>query len=145
MEQMSLFDMEDSRIGFDIAKRLQVVKAQFIEAQSVVWQELFEGFDEIYAITFSSGIDFTGRIIDRFNYAEIVYGCEGILSDDISAIMATQTKIIEKIVKSKAAKRMSNKMDEDKLKLYVSQDMKSHEKVFLLKANPCFLMMHHLK
>lgn len=136
MDQISLFSYgEEQNMSTESADRLTVVKASFSCSYKTDYEELFNGFDELYAITFSSGIDFTGRIIDIFNYAEIIYGCEGILSDDISAIMATQTKIIEKIVKSKAAKRMSNKMDEDKLKLYVSQDMKSHEKVFLLKAN----------
>ena len=56
MEQMSLFDMEESAIQFDVTKKLQVVKSKFLEAQSVSWQDLFEGFDEMYAITFSSGI-----------------------------------------------------------------------------------------
>ena len=45
MEQMSLFDMEESAIQFDVTKKLQVVKSKFLEAQSVSWQDLFEGFD----------------------------------------------------------------------------------------------------
>jgi hypothetical protein len=48
--------------------------------------------------------------------------------------MAAQTKIIEKLIKSKAAKCMLQKMDDDKLKLFVSRDIKSHEKVFILKS-----------
>ena len=35
MEQMSLFDMEESTIQFDVTKKLQVVKSKFLEAQSV--------------------------------------------------------------------------------------------------------------
>lgn len=66
MEQMSLFDMEETGVEFDVTKRLQVVKSQFIEAQSVSWQDLFEGFDEIYAITFSSGIQFMMQLLNRF-------------------------------------------------------------------------------
>ena len=53
MEQMSLFDMEETGVEFDVTKRLQVVKSQFVEAQSVSWQDLFEGYDEIYAIALS--------------------------------------------------------------------------------------------
>lgn len=68
MEQMSLFDMEETGVKFDATKRLQVVKAQFIESQSVSWQDLFEGFDEIYAITFSSGIQFMMQLLNRFEY-----------------------------------------------------------------------------
>lgn len=73
MEQMSLFDMEETGVEFDVTKRLQVVKSQFIEAQSVSWQDLFEGFDEIYAITFSSGIQFMMQLLNRFEYAEVIF------------------------------------------------------------------------
>lgn len=136
MDQINLFSYSDEQdIVTEAEEKLFVVRAVFNESYKTDYEELFAGFDELYAITFSSGIDFTSRIIGMFDYVELVFGCEGIVSDDISAIMATQTKILEKIVKSKAAKHMSQKMDEDKLKLYVSKDMKSHEKVFVLKAN----------
>ena len=135
MEQISLFNYGDeSKKILEPADKLTVVNAVFAGSKQTDFEELFDGYDELYAITFSSGIDFTNRIIENFDYAEIIYGCEGIISEDISAIMAAQTKIIEKLVKSKAAKCMSQKMDDDKLKLYVSRDIKSHEKVFILKS-----------
>ena len=136
MDQISLFSYSEEReIVTESADRLTVVKAVFLESCKADYEELFQGFNELYAITFSSGIDFTSRIIDMFDYAELVFGCENVMEDDISAIMATQTKILEKVVKSKAAKHMSEKIDIGELKLYVSRDMKSHEKIFLLKAN----------
>lgn len=135
MEQISLFSYSDeSKKISEPADKLTVVNAVFAGSKQTDFEELFAGYDELYAITFSSGIDFTNRIIENFDYAEIIYGCEGIISEDISAIMAVQTKIIEKLVKSKAAKCMAKKMDDDKLKLYVSRDIKSHEKVFILKS-----------
>ena len=81
MEQMSLFDMEETGVKFDATKRLQVVKSQFIESQSVSWQDLFEGFDEIYAISFSSGIQFMMQLLNRFEYAEVIFGCEGLVDE----------------------------------------------------------------
>lgn len=135
MDQLSLFDLhENQKEEVGVTGKLSVVKAKFEQNCKMDYMELFEGFDELYAITFSSGIDFTSRILDMFEYAEIIYGCEGVLSDDIAAIMASQSKIIEKLIRHKSAKKMSLKMNEEKLRLYVSRDMKSHEKIFLLKS-----------
>lgn len=134
MEQMSLFDMEETGVKFDATKRLQVVKSQFIESQSVSWQDLFEGFDEIYAITFSSGIQFMMQLLNRFEYAEVIFGCEGLVDDTMAAIMAVERTLIEKITKNKSALQMCEKMEVEELRLYVSRDIKSHEKVFCLRA-----------
>lgn len=134
MEQMSLFDMEESAIQFDVTKKLQVVKSKFLEAQSVSWQDLFEGFDEMYAITFSSGIQFMSQLLQRFEYAEVIFGCEGLVDDNVAAIMAVERTLIEKITKNKSAMKMCEKMEAEELRLYVSRDIKSHEKVFCLRA-----------
>ena len=134
MEQISLFELEETREEFDSFKRLQVVKSQFIEAQTVSWYELFKGFDEIYAITFSSGIQFMMQLLNQFEYAEVIFGCEGLVDDTVAAIMAVERTLIEKITKNKSAIQMCDKMEAEVLKLYVSRDVKSHEKVFCLRA-----------
>ena len=102
MEQMSLFDMEESAIQFDVTKKLQVVKSKFLETQSVSWQDLFEGFDEMYAITFSSGIQFMSQLLQRFEYAEVIFGCEGLVDDYVAAILEVDRTLIEKITKNKS-------------------------------------------
>ena len=134
MEQMSLFDMEEKGLAYDSAKKLQIVKAKFWETESVSWQELFEGFDEMYVITFSSGIQFMVQLLEKFKYAEVIFGCEGLVDDTIAAIMAVERTLIEKLTKNKSALKMCEKMDANELRLFVSRDIKSHEKVFCLRA-----------
>lgn len=134
MDQMNLFDVMPTASATQSIKQLHVVKASFLEAQNVTWQELFEGYDELYAITFSSGIQFMSTLLQQFDYAEVIFGYEDIIDEDIAAIMAVEAKIVELITKNKDAIRMANLMKEEKLKLYVSRDLKSHEKVFVLKA-----------
>ncbi len=96
--------------------------------------ELFDGFDELYAITFSSGIDFTCKVVKRFKYAEIIFGCEDVLNHGIATIMAVQQSLVEIIPKNKSANELSKMMKEEQLILFVSRDIKSHEKIFCLKA-----------
>ena len=61
-----------SQASSDSLTKLDVVKMEFIGADLMTWQDLFEGFDEIRAITFSSGINFVYRLLKMFNKAEII-------------------------------------------------------------------------
>lgn len=133
--QLSLFDTDNHSNSTVLSNTLKIVKADFVKEEKVSWEELFDGFDEMYAITFSSGIQFTNRLLDKFSYAEIIFGCEEIVDSNIAAIMALQISQIETLVNSKSAINMAEKMKNEALKLYVSRDTKSHEKLFVLKSN----------
>lgn len=84
MDNLTLFDqIEDSEIAMDGlfgSSKLDVVKMDFIEAETMSWKELFGGFDELHAITYSSGINFVYQLLDMFQKAEVVFGCEEIIS-----------------------------------------------------------------
>ena len=134
MDQLSLFDFVDEDAMDNVGSKLQVVKAKFLKTESTDWVELFDGFDELYAITFSSGIDFTCKVVKRFKYAEIIFGCEDVLNHGIATIMAVQQSLVETITKNKSANELSRMMEKEQLKLFVSRDIKSHEKIFCLKA-----------
>ena len=134
MEQMSLFDLEEIQEQVSVSQKLTVVKSSFIEEQSLSWKDLFEGFDELYAITFSSGLQFANKLIEMFDYAEIVFGCEDIVGNGFATVMAVERELISQISKSKSVEKLSERMEEDTLKLYVSRDIRSHEKVFCLKS-----------
>lgn len=113
---------------------LSVVKAVYADTVETNWEELFDGFDRLYAITFSSGIEFVNRVINKFSYAEVVFGCEKIIASDIAAIMSVQIDSIQRLTKSKSAGNLANRLDDGSLQLYVSRDTKSHEKIFILES-----------
>ena len=84
--QTSLFGSEyEKKHSFNNA--IDVVMADFSRASKLNWKEMFDGFDELYAITYSSGIDFVSQVISKFEYAEIIFGHEGILDADISTVL----------------------------------------------------------
>ena len=90
---MNLFDyMSDN--GIDSGSRIEVVKLDYVHSELLTWKELFAGFDKIYAITFSSGIGFVNELLDLFSYAEIIFGCEDVMSLGIKEIMAYQDTLI---------------------------------------------------
>jgi hypothetical protein len=58
---------------------------------------LFAGFDNLYAITYSGGIDFMCRIIGKFKNVEIIFGFADIISYSLQEIIAYQIKTVERI------------------------------------------------
>lgn len=134
MDQMNMFDLLPEGESIKSSNSLQVVKSKFIEQKMMTWTDLFTGYDELYVITFSSGMQFTRNLLERFIYSEVIYGCEDIVDSSIAAIMAVEAKLVELITKSKNAFELAKMMEQGSLKLYVSRDLKSHEKIFLLKS-----------
>lgn len=117
--------------------KIDVVKMEFEEAQSLTWQELFDGYDKLYAITYSSGIEFICKLLKQFSYAEIIFGCDEVISYSLQEIMAYQLKTIERIrtTSSKSKIDLLSRIDEEVLKLFVARTQLSHEKIYLLEAN----------
>ena len=133
MEEVSLFS-SDSDSQYGDYETLEVISCSYLDVWRKQWEALFEGYDELYAITFSSGIDFTARLISKFEYAEIIYGCKDIINSNVASIIAAQRNIIETISKSKAINTIANRVGEKQLKLFVSMDTNSHEKIYILRS-----------
>ncbi len=124
-EQISLF--QPSNIN-----DLEVVQVQFLDKTYTCVEELFKGYNHLYAITFSYGLDFIRKISGYFDTTEIILGCEAIVKFDLKTIMAFQTKVLEKISKHKD---LIQKVEEGALSFWVAKEILSHEKVFILTSN----------
>lgn len=71
---------QDAGIGL---RKLDVVRAEYVGSETVTWEELFDGYDSLKAITFSSGVSFVCRLVERFEKAEIIFGCEEVMQGTI--------------------------------------------------------------
>ena len=136
MENLSLFDEQQTMENLDGVKdsnHLDVVKLKYESCESLTWQDLFSGFDDLYAITYSSGIGFVCKLLDHFEQAEIIFGCEDVMDYSMQSIMAYQCKLIERM-RNGAYKKLSDRVGNGTLHLYVARDVLSHEKIYLLSA-----------
>lgn len=100
MENYSLFDnLEQLNMQSSISygTRLDVVKMEYVGCESMTWEDLFSGFDSLHAITYSSGIDFVYKLLDLFDEAEIIFGCQEVMSYSLQEIMAFQDKTLERM------------------------------------------------
>ena len=132
---MSLFDFSESN---EISKsKIDVVKLSYISAESVTWQELFSGYNELFAITFSSGINFVYTLLDMFDKAEIIFGNESVMSYSLHEIMAYQNQLLTRMRESVGEKRqrLLDRIDDESIHFYVAKKQLSHEKIYLLKAD----------
>lgn len=116
-------------------RKLDVVKMSYVGAENLTWEELFSGFDSLKAITFSSGISFVCQLVDRFRDAEIIFGCEEVMSGTFQDIIAYQSKLVERLrAQSKSQDKLAARIDDGTLHLRVARGQLSHEKLYLLSA-----------
>lgn len=136
MENLSFFDGQQTMENLDGVKdssHLDVVKLHYDSCESLTWQELFSGFDQLYAITYSSGLGFVCKLLDHFEQAEIIFGCEDVLDYSMQSIMAYQYRLIERM-RNEPYRKLSSRVENGTLHLYVARDVLSHEKIYLLSA-----------
>ena len=124
-------------VGEAPLQRLEVVKLDYLGSDSMTWKDLFSGFNRIKAITFSSGIGFVYQLLELFEDAEIIFGCEEVMSYSLQEIMAYQNKLIERIrEKESAAKtKLIGRVEKGDVRLFVARKQLSHEKIYLLEAD----------
>lgn len=133
---LSFFETDNIQEQFESSNKLDVVKMEYLGAETIEWKDLFYGFDKLRAITFSSGVNFVYRLLDMFEYSEIIFGCENVISYNMSEIIAYQNNLIEKMREKASESKLNllDKIDSGKAKFYVARKQISHEKIYLLEA-----------
>ena len=126
-ENLSLFEMEEQdqeQIRINRSGALDIVKMEFSGAESLSWQELFSGYDSLHAITYSSGISFVYRLLDLFTDAEIIFGCDEVISYSLQEIMAYQYKTIERMRETAGRMKLDliSRIEAETLEAHKSRD-----------------------
>lgn len=135
-EQISFFsEKQQFELKENYSEKLSVTKLAFVEGMYLTWQELFSGYNELHAITYSSGVGFVCKLVEMFDKAEIIFGCEQVMSYTLNEIMAFQTKLIEKIRMGKTKDELIARIDDGTLKMCVARKKLSHEKIYLLSSD----------
>lgn len=138
-DQLSIFDLQEEqqqKTELVSSNKLDVVRMEYAGAESVTWEDLFSGYNSLKAITFSSGINFVYRLLGMFEKAEVIFGCEEVLSYSMNEILAYQSKLLEKIRKQsgKSKEELLSRIDDETVHFYVARTKLSHEKIYLLAA-----------
>ncbi len=116
------------------SKKLNVVKATFDSLESLYWEDIFNGYDHLYAITYSSSIPLMRQLFDKFEYIETIFGYPEVMGEKQLHLSSLQASVVKQITNDKNTQHLADLMEQGKLKFYVSLDEKSHEKIFLLSS-----------
>ena len=135
-EELPLFGADAARGETAGAGGLDVARLSFERAETLTWRELFEGFDSLRAITYSSGVGFVCELVGMFEDAEVIFGSEEVMSFSLQEVMAYQCKLLERLREGagKARVDLAARVGAGTLRLFVARGRLSHEKVYLLAA-----------
>lgn len=137
LDNLTLFDGETDFKSESGSRKLDVVKLEYDHAEPMTWQQLFSDFQHLRAITFSSGVNFVYKLLEMFDTAEVIFGCEDIMSFSLQEIMAYQDKLIERL-RNKASgekEKLLSRIDDGNVRFFVAREHLSHEKIYLLSAD----------
>lgn len=141
MENFSLFGENEQGTMIESINHsretLDVVRMDFVEAETLKWQELFSGFDTLRAITYSSAIGFVYQLAGMFEDVEVIFGSEDVLSYSLQEIMAFQCKMIDRMreTASKMKVDLISRVENNTLHFFIAREKLSHEKIYLLSSS----------
>lgn len=115
---------------------IPVAQARFLSSKETNWEELFDGYDDIKIITFSSGFAFATGIISKFRTAEIIFGCDEILNGGFASVLAYQQAFLKALrLDMPTYEALTKRVEDGSLHLWVAHDETSHEKIYLLSCD----------
>jgi hypothetical protein len=136
----------DRILVFDVAIR---------NSRETTWQDLFEGFRTLKAITFSASVPAILDVGRMFGDVEITFGSERVLSRELAALeqastaasypfidaLADQKAFIERFVRPALSRRgtqLLNRVQDGTLRFRLLREAPSHAKLYLLAGDNRF-------
>lgn len=118
----------------ELQHKLPVALFSFKEASEKTWEELFDGYDTLEAITYSSGLSFINNVLEKFRKATIILGSDKTISMELNQIIAFQTATLQDLNKlyNKKHSRLHEMLKEESLHFWIAKSKMSHEKLYLL-------------
>lgn len=152
MDQMSLFDGEENKKlkiiegdgGEFIPDGHKVFYSQFLGTGYESVENLFMGFNEIRAITFSYDIKFIDKIMKMFDYGELILGGRFMVrrDDELHKLVGEAYSLLEAMTLSESAadvirgqKDLVARMSQQDLFVRSPKLLIDHRKLYLLKAD----------
>jgi hypothetical protein len=134
-----------------VAKPLTVFRAELIGSEQASWEDLFDGYTDLKAITFSSSIDLLLRLANRLADMEVVFGSESILSKEHLALaqasqtvqaygfadaLVDQKALVEALSRllGRSGTRLVDRVAAGTLRFRLLRGRPSHEKLYLLSG-----------
>jgi hypothetical protein len=125
----------DRPIGASAPGQLDVTFAKFLRQERVGGRSLFDGFETLRAVTYSSGAGFIRDLFGALNRIEVIFGSDVSIKGDLARLSAAQQAGVEAIKDEfgRAGKKLAEMLKEDRLGLFYAH-YTIHRKVFILEG-----------
>jgi hypothetical protein len=115
--------------------QLDVTFAKFIRQERAGGRSLFEGFDTLRAVTYSSSAGFIRDLFGSLQQIEVIFGSDVSIKGDLARLSAAQQAGVEAIKDEfgRAGKMLAEMLKENRLRLFYAH-YTIHRKVFILEG-----------
>src|SRR5215207_8720732 len=118
----------------DETAKLGVVRAHFDGFARHTFDELIEGYSAMKVLTYTSSVPIINKAAGELEKLEVVFGRPDILGDMSSYFYFQELLLKELIEATRGKNHIKEKIESGAVKLYVVQEIISHEKLFLLEG-----------
>lgn len=129
IQQDSLFSIVPG--GGHEASDIVAYKIQMMEEVQTTWQELFHGFDELHAITYSLGIKQVESVMGLFQRGDVVIGSPSQVRQAVQELLAEQEFDLKTICQNAY---LQQRIKDGSFQFYL-EDGGVHAKIYLLRAD----------
>ena len=129
IQQDSLFSIVPG--GGHEASDIVAYKIQMMEEVQTTWQELFHGFDELHAITYSLGIKQVESVMGLFQRGDVVIGSPSQVRQAVQELLAEQEFDLKTICQNAY---LQQRIKDGSFQFYL-EDGRVHAKIYLLRAD----------
>ena len=116
----------------DETAKLGVVRARFEGFDRDSFEDLIAGYSSMKVLTYSSSVPIINKAAEQLERLEVVFGRADILGDMGSYFYFQELLLKELIDATRGRDFIKEKIESGDIKLYVVQEIISHEKLFLL-------------
>lgn len=110
-------------------KKISVTFAEYKRTDEVAPDDLFKGFNELHAVTYSLGINQVERVMKFFDRGEVILGSREQVSTDLAEMLALQKYAIDYVNKNTLLRKKIKAHD---FRFYVTDRV--HAKIYLMCA-----------
>ena len=129
IQQDSLFSIVPG--GDHEASDIVAYKIQMMEEVQTTWQELFHGFDELHAITYSLGIKQVESVMGLFQRGDVVIGSPSQVRQAVQELLAEQEFDLKTICQNAY---LQQRIKDGSFQFYL-EDGGVHAKIYFLRAD----------
>ena len=112
--------------------KIAITKEKFLSQELSTYDVIFRGYNELRVITYSYALSFIEDIMRYFDRGEVIIGFDKLINKNAAELLALQEFSTNFVCHNSY---LQKRIHDDEFRFYVLNDLVSHQKIYLLKAD----------